>query len=317
MADRQQQQIIRTIISVGKRRGMPREAILSALATGSVESRFRNPDSAHSDRDSAGWRQERSMYYKNPRNVKAAANRYYDEWNADAKGRGLSIGQQAQAVQQSGFPDRYQGRVPTAKRLLRRYGGGDTTSSNTSSITTRIPGVDNSDLRQSLKLGYLANRHDPNALLDLAQGLQGAADVPGSVTSQTRTLHKNVKGLVAGNGVPINDMLRRAVKWDKAKAPYLWGGGHGSIAKPGQPVDCSGYVSAVLGLKTPLVSGDLAKWGNPGRGRHVTVWANDGHVLMQIGNKWFGTSASNPGGGAGRISPPSRDYLSRFTPRHP
>src|ERR1044072_1721516 len=75
----------------------------------------------------------------------------------------------------------------------------------------------------------------------------------------------------SGSG-DVMGMLRKAAAWDKAKVPYLWGGGHGSIAKPGQPVDCSGYVSAVLGLDSPQVSGNLAGWGKPGKGRNVTVY---------------------------------------------
>jgi hypothetical protein len=55
----------------------------------------------------------------------------------------------------------------------------------------------------------------------------------------------------------------------------------------------------------------------------VTVYANSGHVLMSIvdpqsGKKrWFATSHSNPGGGAGEIAQPTPGYLSRFTARHP
>lgn len=312
MADREQQHVIRQIIRIGKKRGMPRQAILSALETGSVESHFRNLPGG--DRDSQGWRQERAQFYRNPRNLQASINRYYDEWQADAKG--LPLSQQAQAVQQSGFPGRYQTRLPLAKRLLRRYSGSDTPAgANTTSVTKKIPGVDNSSLRQQLKLSYLENRNDPDALLNLAYGLQGAEDIPGSSVTTRVPVSRN--GKTAGNGEPIGRMLRKAEAWNKAKAPYLWGGGHGSIAKPGQPVDCSGFVSAVLGLKTPLVSGQLAQWGNPGRGRHVTVWANEGHVLIQIGRRWFGTSRSNPGGGAGEISKPPASYLARFTPRHP
>ena len=319
MADREQQHIIRSIIRIGKKRGMPRQAILSALETGSVESHFRNLPGG--DRDSQGWRQERAQFYKNPRNLHASINRYYDEWQQDARGKPFD--QQAQAVQQSGFPGRYAQKERLAKRLLNRYGSDTPAGANSRSVTRtqRIPGVDNSSLRQQLKLSYLENRNDPNALLDLAYGLQGAEDIPGSVRTTTRTVQGGSR--VAGNGDPIMGMLRKAVKWDRAKVPYLWGGGHGSIAKPGQPVDCSGYVSAILGLKTPLVSGQLAQWGKPGKGRNVTVWANEGHVLISIRDprtkkaRWFGTSRSNPGGGAGEISPPDASYLSRFTARHP
>lgn len=109
---------------------------------------------------------------------------------------------------------------------------------------------------------------------------------------------------------------------DKERMPYQWGGGHvpGMVPK-GQPLDCSGAVSAVLqraGYKIPsMVSGQFESWGKPGPGA-LTIYANSGHVLMKIGNKFFGTSGSNPGGGAGWIdaSDVSDEYLSGFTVRH-
>jgi hypothetical protein len=196
MADSEQRAVIRQIIGIGRKRGMPRQAILSALATGSVESRFRNLPGG--DRDSEGWRQERAQFYRNPRNVRAAVNRYYDEWVADAKGRGLSIGQQAQAVQQSAFPDRYQERVPLAKRLLSQNGGSSSRAgANSTSVTRKsIPGIDNSDLRQQLMQEYVLNRDRGADILDLKLGLDQAQDVPGSVTTRTR---RTRDGRPAGN----------------------------------------------------------------------------------------------------------------------
>lgn len=50
------------------------------------------------------------------------------------------------------------------------------------------PGVDRSGQRQQLKLDYLDRRGDPNALLELAEGLEGAQDVPGrKVTRRVKT----------------------------------------------------------------------------------------------------------------------------------
>jgi hypothetical protein len=200
----------------------------------------------------------------------------------------------------------------------RRRGRGSTMT------TTRTPGVDNSGLRQQMLQQYVLERHDPDALLSLGVGLKGAQDVPGSTVTRREegAPGGKVRAGKSGSG-DVMGMLRKAVAWDKAKVPYLWGGGHGSIAKPGQPVDCSGYVSAVLGLDSPQVSGNLAGWGKPGKGRNVTVYANSGHVLMSIRDprngktRWFGTSKSNPGGGAGEIAPPDAGYLSNFTARHP
>ena len=53
-----------------------------------------------------------------------------------------------------------------------------------------------------------------------------------------------------------------------ARTPYLWGGGHGKWVDKGY--DCSGSVSFVLAsagfLESPLASGPLMSWGEPGRG---------------------------------------------------
>ena len=104
-----------------------------------------------------------------------------------------------------------------------------------------------------------------------------------------------------------------------AQVPYQWGGGHGGRQPRGSkvtPLDCSGAVSRVLGID-PRVSGQFESWGKPGRGR-VTVYANKTHVLMEINGHFFGTSASNPGGGAGWIPRRliSKEYLRGFTARH-
>jgi hypothetical protein len=51
----------------------------------------------------------------------------------------------------------------------------------------------------------------------------------------------------------------------------------------------------------------------------VTIYANAKHVLMEINGHFWGTSATNPGGGAGWIprSAISPQYLRNFTARHP
>jgi hypothetical protein len=342
---RSQKRIQRAIIEEGRKMGMPRKAILSALATGITESNFSEPGEGASDRDSAGWRQERRSSYPGADRFdeRAAARRYYQEWKSDAPKRG-PIGPMAQAVQQSGFPGRYQTHADEARSILKSFGGrgrpqrrGLATPGGTTFQTTQIPGVDNSALRDQLKQQYLLNRDDPDALLSLGLGLRDNPDVPASsLTSRLETGgfaapqgdggrdRRDKRGrIITGTGRSVQRMLQMAEGWDRKKVPYLWGGGHGSIAKVGDRVDCSGFVSAVLGIDTPMVSGALAGWGKPGKGRHVTVYANDGHVLMSIRDprskkvRWFGTSRSNPGGGAGEISQPDASYLSGFTARHP
>jgi len=81
--------------------------------------------------------------------------------------------------------------------------------------------------------------------------------------------------------------------------PYVWGGGHGRWWDRGY--DCSGSVSFALRgaglLNVPMVSGSLARWGEAGPGRWITIYANAGHVYAEIaGLRWdtSGTSGSGP-----------------------
>jgi hypothetical protein len=181
--DAEQKKVIKAIIRGGRkymRNAPPRErrkAINTAIAVGYTESRYRNLPGG--DRDSQGWRQERAMYYDDPRNLKASVKRFYDEYKADAD-PGSNLGDRAQAVQQSGTPDVWDSLAPLANRIRKEFSGsverGDV--SRTGTRSTRIPGVDNSPLRRSYLQGYLQNRGDPSALLELASNLEGAQDVP-------------------------------------------------------------------------------------------------------------------------------------------
>jgi cell wall-associated NlpC family hydrolase len=78
-----------------------------------------------------------------------------------------------------------------------------------------------------------------------------------------------------------------------ATLPYIYGGGHASFHADGY--DCSGSVSyalAAAGLVTsPMVSGDFENWGAPGPGRWITVYANAGHVWMEVAGWRFDTVA--------------------------
>lgn len=142
--------------------------------------------------------------------------------------------------------------------------------------------------------------------------------------SVTKTTHG---GLIGGNlpsgGLGASKgkagvMLRRAQDIDAHHYSYVWGGGH-NLTFSG-PYDCSGCVSAVLHagglLSSPLTSGGLMSWGQPGPGSFLTVYANGRHVIMKLGGQFFGTSGENPGGGAGFFGDRGAAYLSQFTVRH-
>ena len=116
--------VARRIVRIGRRRGVPRKHILAALATGRVESNFRNLPGG--DADSQGWRQERRSIYSNPRNVRASINRFYNE--AAQHDHGQSAGRLAADVQRPAaqYRGRYSEVLKTGEpqRLLRRGGRG-------------------------------------------------------------------------------------------------------------------------------------------------------------------------------------------------
>jgi cell wall-associated NlpC family hydrolase len=101
-----------------------------------------------------------------------------------------------------------------------------------------------------------------------------------------------------------------------AKTPYLWGGGHGGWSSVGY--DCSGSVSFALAgaglLDSPLTSGLLAKWGAAGPGRWITIYANGGHVWMEVAGLRFDTGGLR--GSGTRWQPTSRSTAG-FVARHP
>jgi cell wall-associated NlpC family hydrolase len=129
---------------------------------------------------------------------------------------------------------------------------------------------------------------------------------------------------VGGNGtIPIPsgvpEAVQRVVAGGNAIAdfPYIWGGGHASFIANGY--DCSGSVSYALAagglLSAPLVSGDLATWGEPGPGRWITIYANDGHTFMNVDGMWFDTAGrSGPYASRWLVATPS---LAGYAVRHP
>jgi cell wall-associated NlpC family hydrolase len=102
--------------------------------------------------------------------------------------------------------------------------------------------------------------------------------------------------------------------------PYKWGGGHGSLRDSGY--DCSGSVGFSLvhaGLMGGvMVSGQMARWANGGHGKWITVFANNGHVYMEIAGLRFDTSPiADPAGKHGPRWRPLIGQRSGFHARHP
>ncbi len=142
----------------------------------------------------------------------------------------------------------------------------------------------------------------------LAGSLIAAAPAVGQTDDATTTI---VPGAPAGAAPPAS--LTTILPGGKASIPasapyqvvraiqaanrihrrtYIWGGGHRGFKSKGY--DCSGAVSYVLHaagvLSSPLVSGQLAWWGDPGPGSWITVYANKTHTYVVVAGLRYDTS---------------------------
>jgi hypothetical protein len=100
--------------------------------------------------------------------------------------------------------------------------------------------------------------------------------------------------------------------------PYKYGGGHASLYDTGY--DCSGTVSYALrraGLIHSVgTSGSLRKYGRSGPGRHITVYAKNGHTFIEIAGLRLDTgyNGQNEGPKWSTRSRPIKGYVLRHPP---
>jgi peptidoglycan hydrolase-like protein with peptidoglycan-binding domain len=102
-----------------------------------------------------------------------------------------------------------------------------------------------------------------------------------------------------------------------AEAPYRFGGGHPDFEDSGY--DCSGSLSYALHgaglLESPLDSSGFMTWGEPGPGRHVTIYANRGHAFMTVDGRRYDTTALRRFGSRWTWQPrSSRGFVVRHPP---
>ena len=155
------------------------------------------------------------------------------------------------------------------------------------------------------------------------------AATPGGLTSTTPEAEEPVGPpgkamLVDGRAIPPLD-APPAVKRVIAAAnkirtkPYVWGGGHGRWWDRGY--DCSGSVSFALHggnlISTPMPSGSLEGWGNPGHGRWITVYANAGHAYAVIAGLRWDTAGDTRGTGPRWHKSTHAAASGPFIARHP
>ena len=99
--------------------------------------------------------------------------------------------------------------------------------------------------------------------------------------------------------------------------PYEYGGGHGNWNDKGY--DCSGAVSFALHgaklLDTPLDSSGLARYGDSGKGKWISIYGAPSHAYMVVAGLRFDTSMT-AGDGPG-WSKSMRSTPESYRVRHP
>jgi cell wall-associated NlpC family hydrolase len=101
--------------------------------------------------------------------------------------------------------------------------------------------------------------------------------------------------------------------------PYIWGGGHARWWDRGY--DCSGAVSYALHganlITSPMPSGPMERWGLPGPGKWITVYANGGHAYAVIAGLRWDTAGDTSGTGPRWHEGLAAAAGGRFVARHP
>jgi len=152
------------------------------------------------------------------------------------------------------------------------------------------------------------------AALREAYGASGATDVdratltPDGRATVPATAPRRLVAFMRG----ANEVARR---------PYVYGGGHGRNPKEiwqDTAYDCSGSISYALAtagyIEGPMASGPMMTWGEPGPGKWVSIYANEGHAFMVVAGLRFDTSGRQRTGTRWQAAPRS---TAGFTVRHP
>ena len=156
-----------------------------------------------------------------------------------------------------------------------------------------------------------------------AAGETGGIDPNGPSMGDSRTVAGAKAKIVDGGQAVAPRSAPQVVKRVIAAAnkiedkPYKYGGGHGSWKDSGY--DCSGAASFALRggglLKAPIDSSGMARYGEPGKGKWISVYGAPTHGYIVVAGLRFDTSMT-PGNGPG-WSKSMRSTPEDYRVRHP
>lgn len=193
--------------------------------------------------------------------------------------------------------------TPPATRVRHRSGD---VEARASFVLARRP----SNARHAPAPASLAPAKSAAPVASAASGVSPGAPSDAEIRQELKQMHQALKAARAAAPVSADvsllpkgraqppagapPVIARIVAAGNAIAhfPYVWGGGHRSFVD--SAYDCSGSVSYALAaggmVRAPMTSGQFMRWGVPGPGRWITVYAKAGHVFMYVGGVRFDTS---------------------------
>lgn len=135
--------------------------------------------------------------------------------------------------------------------------------------------------------------------------------------------HGKTAVIVGGRAVPPAGLPREVMQMINAGnqivgRPYKYGGGHRSFYDSGY--DCSGTVSYALRgaglISSPGTSDGFRRYGKSGQGKHVTVYARNGHTFIVVAGLRLDTGyhGENEGPKWSTNSRPIKGYVARHPP---
>jgi hypothetical protein len=148
--------------------------------------------------------------------------------------------------------------------------------------------------------------------------------VPLTPGTRAQLLPNGLAAAPAGAPLAVREMI--AAGNQIVGKPYLYGGGHGvPLSEIAPAYDCSSsvehllYAAGLLPVTYSAPSGALERFGAPGPGRWVTLYANAEHVFMYVaGLRWDTHNAAGAGDGSSGIGwHPLVRGAAGFVARHP